>query len=589
MLLRGGEGSWEVQVRHDMFSFWQAPHIAALVQCWVLLRLWEVPQVDYAWLLRCHGERLKAAVATAACACPTVLTRADVCRALHMLHGNYWHVVHGLPLQSGTTPKGMGVFRAGLTATPLFPGKVFPAGLTGQGGAFLQCPDAAGAPGAGVGPHDGGGSGQDRSAAGQAGGDADPMRVYMRSVPWRGHGMPAAAAARDGAAPVGSPRRLLLLRVAVGHPTASLQSHLRALPGASGQEVHVVDLVSSRLAVAAALGDDSDSSAVLQAAMDAGTTLPTALSDAMHVVSVGASALIVVLDWGLSACEVDAVGAYFGVLPQHRHVADLPVLPVSYMVCEGMSPCCGLAAVQAWVTARCSISGLPANCGSDPQVSGYVQAAGNFLHDWAGGVGSSRWAADDGALVAAFVGMQLSPAAIVAALKAVGRHLLGFTAEQLGMLASMWAMQPGDGKWLHASGIIGGGKTTVYEAFMAMAHTMPGWSVVATAQTNAGTLAVNGDKCLEALLEISYIRDRLVYFLSDMDGQEWTKPITLSHVVLYLSSPEVRAKLEEKLAPLSHLIIDEVSQVNKLLMTLVVIVVMIFKPVFQTIECSHWW
>lgn len=138
MLLRGGEGSWEVQVRHDMFSFWQAPHIAALVQCWVLLRLWEVPQVDYAWLLRCHGERLKAAVATAACACPTVLTRADVCRARHMLHGNYWHVVHGLPLQSGTTPKGMGVFRAGLTATPLFPGEVFPAGLTGQGGLFCS-------------------------------------------------------------------------------------------------------------------------------------------------------------------------------------------------------------------------------------------------------------------------------------------------------------------------------------------------------------------------------------------------------------------------------------------------------------------
>jgi hypothetical protein len=134
-------------------------------------------------------------------------------------------------------------------------------------------------------------------------------------------------------------------------------------------------------------------------------------------------------------------------------------------------------------------------------------------------------------------------------------HLLGLTGEQLGMVAAMWQMQPGDGKWLHASGIIGGGKTTSYEAFMAMAHTRPGWSVVATAQTNAGTLAVNGDKCLEALLEISYIRDRLVYFLSDKKEEEWTEPITLSHVVMYLCSPEVRGKLEEKLAPLSHLII----------------------------------
>lgn len=40
----------------------------------------------------------------------------------------------------------------------------------------------------------------------------------------------------------------------------------------------------------------------------------------------------------------------------------------------------------------------------------------------------------------------------------------------------------------------GGGKTICYEVFAAMAATV-GWSTVFTAQTNAGTAAVGGDKC----------------------------------------------------------------------------------------------
>lgn len=173
--------------------------------------------------------------------------------------------------------------------------------------------------------------------------------------------------------------------------------------------------------------------------------------------------------------------------------------------------------------------------------------------------GVGRWAADDGARVVAFVGMQLPAAAVAAAQEALGMHLLGLTAEQLGMVAAMWQMQPGDGKWLHASGIIGGGKTTSYEAFMAMARMQPGWSVVATAQTNAGTLAVNGDKCLEALLEISYIRDMVLYYMFDKENHEFTDPITLSHIIEYLWSPDVRAKLQDKLGHMTHLIIDEVA------------------------------
>jgi hypothetical protein len=91
-------------------------------------------------------------------------------------------------------------------------------------------------------------------------------------------------------------------------------------------------------------------------------------------------------------------------------------------------------------------------------------------------------------------------------------------------------------------------------------------------------LAVQGDKCLEALLELSYIRDRVLYYLSDRENEEWIHSITLEHVVEYLYSPDVRAKLQDKLGGMTHLIIDEVSQVSKLLMTLVVIVIMMVKP-----------
>jgi hypothetical protein len=571
--------NWRVSQRLDLFGFWQVAHFEALARCWVDLRLWQEPMFEFGQLYEWHGVRLQAAVSGAQCGRPTVLTRADVCRAVHLLHGSYLHVAHGAPLAVGASSKNMAVFRTGLTSSPLMPGERFPessggATLPGQGAAFVQCPDV-GPVGGGQGPLNAGGvTGAGLGQAGGAGEGGWRMAEYMRGLPWRQQGVSSTG---QGLVPAPVPRRLLVVRVAVGHPTAALKHHLLSLPSSTSQEVHCCDLVSSRLAVAGALGDDEDSSSVLMEAMDS-SVLSAALVDAMRGVAVGPSALVVVVDWGLTSEQVDVVGSYFGVLAQHRHVADLPMLPLSFMVSEGMAPCCSLAAVQRWVSTRCSVSALPANCGGDAQVARCLHAAIRFVQEWASGARVAVYAADDGGRVAAFVGMNLADAAVVAAQEAVGLHLLSLTAEQLGMLAAMWEMQPGHGRWLHASGVIGGGKTTCYEAFMAMARTMPGWLVVATAQTNAGTLAVNGDKCLEALLELSYIRDRVVYFLSDRDNNEFTKPIMLQHVVEYLCSPDIRSKLVEKLAPLSHLIIDEVSQVNKLLMTLAVIVVMLIKP-----------
>lgn len=55
--------------------------------------------------------------------------------------------------------------------------------------------------------------------------------------------------------------------------------------------------------------------------------------------------------------------------------------------------------------------------------------------------------------------------------------------------------------------------------------------------------------------------------------------VMLHNIVSYLFSPDVRERLSQKLqAPLSHLVIDEVSQVSKGLMTLVILVIMLFRP-----------
>jgi hypothetical protein len=103
--------------------------------------------------------------------------------------------------------------------------------------------------------------------------------------------------------------------------------------------------------------------------------------------------------------------------------------------------------------------------------------------------------------------LPVTPAAVAAAECAFQKPLLALTLEQLNMLATMCSMGPGHGSWLHASGIIGGGKTTVYEVFVAVAEAM-GWNAVATAQTNIGTAQVGGSKSLEAMLDLAFIKDR---------------------------------------------------------------------------------
>jgi hypothetical protein len=115
--------------------------------------------------------------------------------------------------------------------------------------------------------------------------------------------------------------------------------------------------------------------------------------------------------------------------------------------------------------------------------------------------------------------LPVSPAAVAAAESAFQKSLLALTWEQLTMLAAVCSKAPGHGSWLHASGIIGGGKTTVYEVSVAVAKAM-GRNIplaaghlgcvcvclgrgncinaLATAQTYTNTAQVGGSKSLEA-------------------------------------------------------------------------------------------
>lgn len=278
-------------------------------------------------------------MAGAACDPPTSITRADVCCALYLLHCTYHNVVHGVPQPHEHTPRGMAAFRIGLTPPPLLPGEVFPAigPAEGGAGAHVQCPDVSACSGSGGGGRAGlaGAAGCGDRGALEAGGEAWHMPEYMRRLPWRQNGADSSA---QHPAPAATPRRLLLLRVSPGHPTAQLQTHLAAQPGSSSEEVHVVDLASSRLAVTTAMADVNDSDSVLASAMDGSSILPAALVDALHAVTLGPSALLVVLDWGLSPAEVDVVARHVGVLPEHRHVADMPSLPLSYLCVRELGP-----------------------------------------------------------------------------------------------------------------------------------------------------------------------------------------------------------------------------------------------------------
>lgn len=530
-----------------------------------------------------YGASVQAAVMAAAAATPTVFTKADVVRALCLLHAAYVHGVHDGPKPDDCHPD-WAVFKSGIVPVALLAGRCLIA-LLGLWGALLIRRAGSAVPLVRA------------LRAWHLPGAAlvlvavvvllsavvlvlvlllrlvvVPVVVATNAMGWGG---PAGESLLSGTA---SGPFLIVLRVWLGQPVQALAAHLTALQvvgSSQGCAMHVVSLVSSRMAVVACVDGVPD---VLAAAMDADVE-GAAVADALRPLTVPPGSLVVVLDWGLDPSTISRVAQVLGVPVGRRHVVDLPSLPVSFMVCTNSGlPGCGLHSVQLWCAERCALRDLPADCGDDPRVQQVVAAAGAFLQDWYSVNNIADWARDDEARIGVLQGVQLPPAALQAANQAICMHVLGLSAEQLRMCAAMWETRPGDGKWLVASGIIGGGKTTTYQAFMAMAAT-DGWSVVATAQTNAATLAVGGDKCLKALLEIAYVRDRVfLYYKSDMAGSEYKQPVLLRDVVAYLSSPDVGERLQARLQPLTHLIIDEVSQVNKLLMTLVVVVLMMFKP-----------
>jgi hypothetical protein len=623
-----------------MFGCWQQPHAAALAMYWGKHKLWELLDSGYDFFYEQHASAAHAAVMSSECKYPSVFTQADIARALHMLHCSYRVADCGGAKGTRASP-GWGFFKHGIVADPLKTGEVFPvlsvvpdstgavavgdcaAGFdSNQGDGSEQarhvgtvqaapvaatvcvvdsdrrsapaCSPAIHAPAA-AGPSNRGWHGP---AAGSNPAWVPGMSCGRGSNVRLGTGMmqqQPALAGRAGEYGVANVPQLMFVRVplALSRDVVGglVQQCMLQYASESGRRLvgtpPVVDLVASRVAIQAAV----DSGAVATAgelACDSCTV--AAVHDALHGFVVPSNGCIVILDWVLTPAVVHSCCALLQLPTSAACVLDLGKLPLSYMEMYNGLGC----EVESWVAARCAADVLPCECIVVGEADYSDVAGGSNLHHilrqvsrdlegwlagWCRAAGVAAVADVEADKVAIISSMQLPSSAVAAARTALsGKPLLALTVEQLRMVEAMWCMKPGDGRWLHASGVIGGGKTTCYEVFAAMAAAV-GMSVVCTAQTNAGTAAVGGDKCLEALLELSYIRDRVQFFFSDAQGFEFTEEVMLHHIAAYLHSPDVRQRLEQKLkSPLSHLVIDEVSQVSKALMTLVILVVMLFRP-----------
>ncbi|KAF6253785.1 hypothetical protein COO60DRAFT_388996 [Scenedesmus sp. NREL 46B-D3] len=128
----------------DMFGCWQQAHAAALVECWSLPRMWELPPTSYDVFYALHGANAHATVMNVECEYPSVFAQADVARALHLLHCSYRTANYGRPKGRRACP-GWGFFKHGLSANPLKAGEGFPAALAGTGSCDVPSGAAAAA------------------------------------------------------------------------------------------------------------------------------------------------------------------------------------------------------------------------------------------------------------------------------------------------------------------------------------------------------------------------------------------------------------------------------------------------------------